>query len=830
MKILSIELYLYRRFFLNQTEFFRLTTTESIQLILGTNGSGKSSLLQELTPLPANHQDYLKDGYKLITIEHNGSEYNLKSTFTGAQKHFFLKNGEELNLGNTVTVQRDLVKQEFGITPEIHDLLITQRGFHNMSAIDRRYWFTKLSDVNYDYAINLYLKLKDKNRDVSGALKVAKKRLVTESSLLIDKTDQDKLQEEVTQLYNFVNYLFELRKPVELTIDKLSQDSLLIQQNLIKLSQSIIKKKLTLIGLNDFDDLESIITRTDTYKNSLEVEKVLMTKYVTEFNELSEVNKLLKITEDTNVTGLINKNKELQLEIDSNYNKQKLKLFISDYETATRAFETVYDILNTVFISLPVNENKKYSKINLEDVTNFILKYKDRINKLTSDLNKLQNDKEKQEHQRDHDKLHCPQCDHKWSRGYDERTYLTVLQNIEMIQSELDEATIVLLEKETYQEEIKEYFFIYRDFVNTVSNWPILKPLWDYILSSPDLMLGPKNILNTIEMFKYDLSLGLEQTKLIKEIEKNNQLISMCENSTLEDVSNISEKIHLIETKINDSTKQTTFYNKEILKLTNYKKDVDFIKDLEIKVSKLLSESESNTLNQKETQRRIAFNEVIRTVQLNLSQKDKILSEIKIQKVLIKDLENQIEKMEIENEAYKLLVKELSPTDGLIAQGLLGFIKLFVKQMNSFIKKIWAYPLEIIPCGVSDNTSVELDYKFPLMVQTKDNVVNDISKGSSAMREVVDLAFKVTSMKYLGMGDYPIILDEPASAMDNEHKISSMTAITKLMESQDFTQLFLVSHDHAQYGSLTNAEICVLCSSNIIAPSGSVFNKHILIS
>lgn len=830
MKILSIELYLYKRFFLNQTEFFRLTASEIIQLILGTNGSGKSSLLQELTPLPANQNDFLKDGYKHIAIEHHGDHYLLKSTFTGVQKHYFLKNGEELNTGNTLTIQRDLVRQEFNITPEIHDLMISQRGFHTMSAVDRRYWFTKLSDVNYDYAISLYKKIKDKSRDVSGALKITKKRLVTETALLISRDEQEQMQTEVNRLYEFLNYLLELRKPIEKPIHDLINQTKLIEQDLYRYSHAIFKKKSNLSALNEFENIEAIHTRIATYQNGLEIERVLNDKYLKEFNKLEEISKQLKMTENTNLLALTQKIGDLQTRIENLESKKKLKLSIGDYENACRAFDIVYDILNTVFISLPENKDRKYSKQNLITVTDFILTYKDKINLWTSDLNKLHAQKESQEHQRDHDRLECPQCQFKWSRGYDPLVYQMICTQIEHNQEQLDEAAVVLLEKETYLNEIKEYFEVYKDYTNLIQNWPILQPLWDYLLESGDILNQPKNVLNTIEMFKYDLSIGLEQSKLLEEVHKTNNLITICENASQEDISDLAERLDDLDKLIKTSTEKTLFYNKEIIKLNNYKKDIEFILDLNEKLNKLLENHENIIENQVETYRRTAFNEVVKSVQINLSQKEKTLSEIKIQKALVKDLENQIELMEVDNEAYNLLVKELSPTDGLIAQGLLGFIRSFVKQMNHLIKKIWAYPLEIVPCGITDNFSVELDYKFPLMVQNKDNLVPDVSKGSSAMREVVDLAFKVVSMKYLGLADYPIILDEPCSAMDNEHKISSMSAITNLMDTQDFTQLFLVSHDHAQYGSLTNAEVCVLCSNNIVPPQGSIFNKHVLIT
>ena len=48
-----------------------------ITLIIGTNGSGKSSLLKELTPLPAISQEYSKTGFKYVEIEHDNKFFNL---------------------------------------------------------------------------------------------------------------------------------------------------------------------------------------------------------------------------------------------------------------------------------------------------------------------------------------------------------------------------------------------------------------------------------------------------------------------------------------------------------------------------------------------------------------------------------------------------------------------------------------------------------------------------------------------------------------------------------------------------------------------------------
>lgn len=829
MKIISLELFRYKRLLLTQTELFRIELTSPLQLILGTNGSGKSSILEELTPLPANHQEYNKEGYKIIIIDHLNSRYILTNTFNGAQKHSFMKDGVELNDGRTLTVQRDLVKQEFGITPDIHELLISKKGFCSLAPNERRQWFTKLSDVSYDYAISLYLKLKEKSRDVSGALKLAQKRLVTETSKVINRDEQSIIQEQVNDLYIFIQHLTELRKPVDNSIQTLNNNKYLIEQDLTKLSNLLFKKKLNLKHFDEYSSLKDIDTGLLNYQSLLEVEKILIAKYITEYNRLASIIKDFKVTEDVNITTLFSQHHSKNNEYENILSKQKLNLQISDYITTSNAFETVYDILNTVFISLPINSDRKFTKQKFLEVSDYISNLKNTIAKATSDLNKLHVQKTEQEHQRDHDKIECPKCTHKWSRGYDQQSYNTICTNIEIIQSQLDESVTVLAEKETYQEEIKNYSDIYRDFTMCINNWPILQPLWNYISNNNNIFENPRSVLTTLETFKYDLSLGIEINKIKNELDNLNNLIALSEKTNNEDLSNLNERIYEVEKLITESTKKTNTYNVDSNKLNNYKKDIEFILDLEKKLEALLTTHSLIVNNTYETYRRTSFNELIQSVQLNLSQKEQILSEIKIQKAIIQDLENQINHMEIDNEVYKHLVKELSPTDGLIAQGLLGFIKSFVKQMNILIKKIWAYPLQVIPCGINDGVSVELDYKFPLMVQTKDNTVKDVSMGSTAMCEVVDLVFKLTSMKYLGLSDAPIYLDEFAASFDSSHRSMASDVIKSLLDMNNFSQMFMISHYEQSYGSLTNAEICVLCPNNIVIPRDAIFNKHVII-
>lgn len=111
----------FKRFSLGHIERFEYRPMQKTQLILGSNGSGKSSLLGMLSPLPARSKDFKENGYKEIGISHDGSEYVLKSSYNG--KHSFIRDEEELNSGGTLNVQRQLVEDIFGLNEKLFDVL-----------------------------------------------------------------------------------------------------------------------------------------------------------------------------------------------------------------------------------------------------------------------------------------------------------------------------------------------------------------------------------------------------------------------------------------------------------------------------------------------------------------------------------------------------------------------------------------------------------------------------------------------------------------------------------------------------------------------------------
>jgi ABC-type nitrate/sulfonate/bicarbonate transport system ATPase subunit len=85
-------------------------------------------------------------------------------------------------------------------------------------------------------------------------------------------------------------------------------------------------------------------------------------------------------------------------------------------------------------------------------------------------------------------------------------------------------------------------------------------------------------------------------------------------------------------------------------------------------------------------------------------------------------------------------------------------------------------------------------------------------------------------MSYLGLEKAPLVLDELGAKLDSAHRQSVQFEITNLITTSNFSQVFMVSHYENAYGSLNNADICVLHPSNINIPKNMAYNTHVKMS
>jgi hypothetical protein len=139
--------------------------------------------------------------------------------------------------------QRELVRQKFGYTQDIHDIVTSTKKFTDMSANERRMWITVFSNCNFDYALELYKKLKERHRDVVGTIRNLKKRLVVETEKIIDTKEQQRLENELSEIHEFVSQILQLRFPVDKPMDALVSSYSRVLQDIAVASKKIIRIK-----------------------------------------------------------------------------------------------------------------------------------------------------------------------------------------------------------------------------------------------------------------------------------------------------------------------------------------------------------------------------------------------------------------------------------------------------------------------------------------------------------------------------------------------------------------------------------------------------------
>ncbi len=786
-----------------------------------------SSLLKELSPLPATHNEFNKDGYKNIVIEHRSSEYRLLSDFRGGKFYSFIKDNKELNPSGTITVYKELVSKEFNITQEVHNLMIGSTLFHDMSVMERRNWFTKICDSDYTYAIKFYNKLRESHRDLVGGIKLSRVRLVQETDKLLSDDKIEALKEDISNLNILLKELIELKtivpdkstilstlertyNQVATLVRNVGDKRTIYMNNEVLLTEDAIRVQLITLD----SELILLQRESDTIYTTLKEQEDL--------SELLHKSKLdgtddIDATIDTLTIDISNLKKQIILPID-----------ITDptiVPEAIKAIDVVRPDLRNICTEIPINSDNEINRIKHKEYHDEHVELKDKYDQLDMKQHADVKRKSEYEHLKTHNQVACPECKHSWSIGYSESKYRSIVTTIEQQAKHLHTLQNRIKELDVILERYGDYFNNLKSLKQTMSLWSVLKPYWEYVIGKEYVFKAPAMIPEDIDVLREDLTIQLTINTKTQEL---NDLISvkkkLAEEQTLS-IVNMSATIKATKDKHYDVNKTLTNKREE---LTNLRLQLDTLISMNLEIDKLYELGQlvnTNVQHLKDITVQESLNTFINETNVTISRLESKLSKIDSQLTVVDSITTNIAKLEDEEKVVRLAVKELSPTEGLIAKGLKGFINHFVYKLNQFISTIWLYPLEIIPIVDEDS---DLDFKFGVKINDG-LVINDVKLGSSAMKEIIDLAFRVVSAEYLGLGKAPLFLDEFGLKLDMSHRDSAYYAINELLNTSEFTQVYMISHYSSNYGSFKNSDITILSASNIEIPRDMVFNQNVVI-
>lgn len=848
----SLTLIGYKRLLLNDIREFTITPVEMIQIILGTNGSGKSSILSELSPMPGDKNDFSKGGSKRFTVRLDNAKYIL-TNFFHPTKHSFVKVigdvHEELNPGGTERVQLEKISEIFHMDKQIHDLMRDAEKFTEMGPSKRREWITRLSVADYDFAMSAYDKIRERHRETAGALKRNNAHLVIETAKIISQDEEVRLHKEVSELQEELDILNAERMPLEAPVQSFEDRKARVLHELEDISMRLLRNKIIApllfsdgeilrdewgeVRRTSFKSVEELDIGVSELKNRLVASEAVVHQCTEQFNKLNNNYEVLLKAGQDGVQNLAKQFQALEVERLSLLERRKLRIDIENPTAALKAFESILPSLQELLENMPSNADRRYGRERMRVLQESTIELETKRVNTKNEMSKLQAQIDHADHHRKSGKMTCPECGHGWVAGIREDEYARAKEIIAQLAKAEDELVKQLDKNREEVKEMEVYFNQYREFMGLVRNVAILEPFWLHLMESKFVTDAPKEAFNQVRIFQRDLEYEVQAYEILVKMDEISKLRLAAEQVGDVKLQDIKDEMEVLSSKLGFLTGQITRLKQSVSEYNEYRRQIINGQQMADRVKELYDHAHTLQDGYVEALRRESIIHCIGQIQQALVLKHESLRLATTQKAIVAKLQEQVDELIIEEEALASMARELSPINGLIAEGLLGFIKVFVAKMNGFIKKIWTYPLKIIPTGFNAESAdnlTELDYKFKMVVGDYNNVVPDVSKGSDGIREIVNLAFKITAITYLHLSHAPLLLDEFGRTFDDAHRSAATHAIKSLMDNYNHTQLFLVSHYASSYGSFNTAEICVLDKRNIMLPDGTKYNQHVAIN
>ena len=796
MIIKKLELYKFKRFFLSQVDHFILEPKSNIMIMAWGNGKGKSSLLSVLNPLPAElKRDFKEDGYKYIEIMHRGHEYKISSGKLEKNKHSFIYDDVELNPGGTKRVQLELVSEHFNLTPNINQILLGTDRFTQMSPTIRKEWFNKLSTIDYTYPIKVYNNLKSRYRDITGGIKLFQENVVKLTADIITEEELTKLKDQRANLEGLITYILSLY-----THDEGIDVDTAILKDLNSVVNELRNNSYITLPSYDLDYYTANLAKLETNINTLKTDiksiqdklHILENKNKFDGKSLEELDTIRK----DKVSRLLELRKS---------NKFKIPLYRAYMLSNT--FNMLYQNLIAYVSELNDYERPSISLKLIEETINKLtgvdneLKVIDRkIQQVKGELNGLE------KYNKVEDMVVCPQCQNQFHVHYDpnkSKLLTTMLQKFEeefnkysAIRKKLIDQIELYNKIKTIIDNIKSAFLSRSD----------LSFIHNYIYENIDYNTSTNNILSIIDTVKHELEYRSNYVVLYKEL-----LNLKNERNKLKAIRNLEQKLHIdnikvLEDELNLKTQELITSRQGYKLLEDNKNVLVKINTLESRLKNILKHYRKAFDKALLALKNKHLNEVVTELKSLLVSYDQKLLQNSQARSQLDSYNKNIEEYKKKEEVLSTMLKVLSPSDGIIAKSINSFLNIFIQEMNHIINSVWSYEMVLLPCDITEDN--DLDYKFKVKVNN-DEVIEDVSKLSSSMQEIVDLAYKIVFMKYMRISDTPLILDEFGRTMDATHRDTAYNIIDRIF-STNFDQIFLVSHFESMYGRFVNADIVQL--------------------
>ncbi len=789
------------------------TPESPYQLILGTNGCGKSSLLSQLSMLPAVAGDYHEGGRKIWKGYVNGDYYVLESTIgkKSARHSFKIKyanDGEEieLNPGGTGQVQKELVFQHSGLTPEIEDVLLSRSvtsRFVNMTPAKRQEWFQVLSPVDIKDGMEVYQTFMARARQMTAVHKHGTEQIPEVSKSLLPEAERRALEQEIQHVRELLTTYMEAKIPVGM----MSPVSI---EKLTALSREVLAMRTEDFGhFRNYGELQHAIDRMRLTANNHQSN---YDRYVNEFYELDRKIRSLGGVSDDELDAQRQRVELLTSRV-KNYSVPGICL-VTDSQAVLVA-EILKDRvanLAELLVQLPVTK-PEYAKAQYTAALERIQRNEKDIDVARNRMQHLQMELRRIDTTQD---VICPSCTTQFKPGIGSDAKEQIMSELTVLEGRINMMRTEISDNREYVEEVD----VWRNCRQNISRLlaeDVIAPYRTVIIESPHFSVGPKNLLADVRHWMITLTAQIERFNLqteLSSVQTAYQLAVAANNhARQQNLSMLNEQYTNLEKAMSEALAELNAAKAELGKLVSVESKYLRRDNLRQELKALYGAA----MEQEVYQAKVAFNgrmsELIGEGQSRLAYLENRLRAADQAQDTLDRLKVSIREAMVEAQAASELAVIMSPKEGLIAEYLSSSVNVLVATMNATVAKVWTYDLEILPCGID---SGELNYKFPLQIRGEDeNTVSDVNMGSDSQQGIINLAFRLLVLKYLNLKNYPLYLDEFGREFDETHAVRAMMFIKFMVEAGHVSQIFLVSHNPALHSMFTLADVNILHTDNV---------------
>lgn len=824
MKIISLVLEMFSKLQVSRIKRLSINVESDTQVIIGSNGSGKSSLIHELYPYPSIKTTYGRDGSKELTLLHNGSIYKI-TYYVETKQHHFIKDGINLNTNGTNEIQRELIAEHLGLDSTKHQIMKCSLPICTLTPSQRKKILMELNPINISLFINRYKKVHKETIAYSNNLDRLYERQKTLMDQQLPKQQYDDMLKTKARLEN--------------------QEKLLlmwITKTGSTLEQFIVTDNVSGISSIDtvLDRVKSLYRRLNRYRDiprkdfvqrlaSLPVKIDMTEKEIAELdgpleNVIKELDnyerKLASLDDDSEDTG--KELAELTKIVDSfEYDVDFICLSKTEIEEAPFYIDKIKDeLVNITYIEFDtILSREEYDKLSRTllgcgdelkslkmELCTYIQRASDAkklINEYTTANNCSPNDCELFQKYNSHVTAKKAEYD----KCINEKDLLT--KKVEQLTTKCGN-----LSKDN---DIQKSIWQHIDTVLRLLSRTNIGRYLDLTDISSTITQSPLSVANLITEYVNKSNSYIEHHVRLARLEilkKDNEVRESKMRFSADVLNGEIAKYKLLLDNTRNKRNAKIAELSIILKDTQHLKDFSNDKDL---AKQLLADVESfedytNIKASREYLDKVyrILNSMLNSIRNELIEISKISNE---QESLIGRLDKEVNSIIIDLKSkYDTSMKIESALFELPINYTKSFVNKLIETANYFIAEVMTYPMSILP--IDDKR--QMDFYLPIIVE--DVILKDVSMCSDGQKTIIQLAWNLALIIELGLNDYPIYIDEITRSLDGAHSSNVVDLLTSLIDQGVTSQIFMVNHDNNVIDGM-DASIIVLNSDNVVLPT-----------